>query len=103
MGKEGLQRTARTCVAKAAYARRRLLEIAGVSPLTDAPVFNEFALQLPLDAGEVVNRLIEKGFAAGFPLGRYYPGLERCLLVAVTELRTKEEIGTFAEALEASL
>jgi len=103
LGKEGLHEVARTCVAKAAYARRRLLDIPGVKPLTEAPTFNEFALELPLDAGEVVNRLIEKGFAAGFPLGRYYPGLERCLLVAVTEPRTKEEIGMFAEALEAVL
>jgi len=103
LGKEGLREVARTCVAKAAYARRRLLDIPGVKPLTEAPTFNEFALELPLDAGEVVNRLIEKGFAAGFPLGRYYPGLERCLLVAVTEPRTKEEIGMFAEALEAVL
>jgi len=103
LGKEGLRRVARTCAAKAAYARRRLLAVPGVRPLTDAPVFDEFALELPLDAGEVVNRLIEKGFAAGFPLGRYYPGLERCLLVAVTEQRTREEIGMFAEALEAVL
>jgi len=103
LGKEGLRRVARTCAAKADYARRRLLSIPGVRPLTDAPVFNEFALELPTDAGEVVNRLIEKGFAAGFPLGRYYPELERCLLVAVTEQRTREEMGMFAEALEAAL
>ena len=103
LGKEGLREVARTCVAKAAYARGRLLAIRGVRALTDAPTFNEFALELPVDAGEVVNRLIEKGFAAGFPLGRYYPGLERCLLVAVTEKRTREEIGMFAEALEAVL
>ena len=44
--------------------------------------------------------MIELGFAAGFPLGRYYPGMEKYLLVAVTEKRTKYEIGWFAEALE---
>ena len=71
--------------------------------LFPGPVFNEFALELPIDAGEVVNRLIEKGFAAGFPLGRYYADLGRGLLVAVTEQRTREEIGMFAEGLEAVL
>ncbi len=45
----------------------------------------------------------EKGFAAGFPLGRYYEGMENYLLIAVTEKRTKEEIGELAEALEAVL
>ena len=59
--------------------------------------------RLPLDAGEVAGRMIERGFAAGFPLGRYYPGMENYLLVAVTEKRTKHEIGQLAEALEASL
>jgi glycine dehydrogenase subunit 1 len=103
LGKEGLHEVARTCAAKAAYARRRLLGITGVEALFPGPVFNEFALQLPIDAGEVVNRLIEKGFAAGFPLGRYYPELGRGLLVAVTEQRTREEIGMLAEGLEAVL
>jgi glycine dehydrogenase subunit 1 len=44
--------------------------------------------------------MIEQGFAPGFPLGRYYPGMENYLLVAVTEKRTKYEIGSFAETLE---
>ena len=67
------------------------------------PWFNEFRLRLPLDARLVASRMIDKGFAAGFPLGRYYPDQPNNLLVAVTEKRNKEEIGHFAEALEAVL
>jgi glycine dehydrogenase subunit 1 len=104
VGKEGLRRVAHACVAKAAYARRRLEAVPGIEPLTDAPTFNEFALRLPVsNAAEVVNELIERGIAAGFPLGRYYPELRSCLLVAITEKRTKEEIGHLAEAMEAVL
>jgi len=44
--------------------------------------------------------MIDKGFAGGLPLGRFYKGMDNYLLVAVTEKRTKEEIITFAEALE---
>jgi glycine dehydrogenase subunit 1 len=33
---------------------------------------------------------------AGVPLGRWYPQLDDCLLVAVTERRTKEEIDRLA-------
>jgi glycine dehydrogenase subunit 1 len=55
------------------------------------------------NAADIVSLLIDKGFAAGFPLGRYYAGLENCLLVAFTEKRTKEEIDRFAAALEAAL
>jgi glycine dehydrogenase subunit 1 len=47
--------------------------------------------------------MIDKGFAAGFPLGRYYLDQPNNLLVTVTEKRTKEEIGLLAEALEAVL
>ena len=65
-----------------------------------APVFNEFIVRLPADAGDIVGAMIEKGFAAGFPLGRYYEGMEKSLLVAVTEKRTRGEIGRLAEALE---
>ena len=48
-------------------------------------------------------RLLERGLAAGFPLVRYYRHMENCLLVAVTETRTKEEIDLLAHVLEASL
>ncbi len=71
--------------------------------MRNGPSFNEFCCLLPSDAGDAVGRMIEQGFAAGFPLGRYYPEMSRHLLVAVTEKRTKEEIGRFADALEGVL
>jgi glycine dehydrogenase subunit 1 len=103
LGKQGLADLARICALKAEYAKTRLQAIDGVVVKKSAPTFNEFTLELPYDAGEVVNAMIEKGFAAGFPLGRYYAGMENYLLVAVTEKRTREEIGLFSEALEAVL
>jgi glycine dehydrogenase subunit 1 len=103
LGKEGLRDVANLCAAKAAYARQRLGRIPGVSIKYPAPTFNEFAVNLPRDAGDVVGELIEKGFAAGFPLGRYYKNMEKSLLIAVTEKRSREEIGRLAEALEGCL
>ncbi|MFA6447880.1 MAG: aminomethyl-transferring glycine dehydrogenase subunit GcvPA [bacterium] len=103
LGKEGLRDVAGLCAEKAAYMRKRFSEIPGVSIKYPAPVFNEFTIELPCDAGAVIGMLIEKGFAAGFPLGRYYKGMENSMLVAVTEKRTKEEIGRLAEALEEAL
>ena len=47
--------------------------------------------------------MVDKGFAAGFPLGRYYPERGNQLLVAVTEKRSKEQIKALANALEAVL
>jgi glycine dehydrogenase subunit 1 len=103
MGRQGLRDVALTCARRAEYAKTRLSKIPGVSVKKSAPTFNEFTLELPSDAGLVLGKMVDKGYAAGFPLGRYYPGMDNYLLVAVTEKRTIEEIGSFAEALEAVL
>ena len=104
LGKQGLVELAKTCAEKASYAGGRLLEIPGVRMrFPQRYFFNEFVLELPVAADRVIRRLLEKAFAAGFPLVRYYPGMEKSLLVAVTEKRTKEEIDLFAHALEVSL
>jgi len=100
LGTQGFTSVARLCLDKAAYAKQRLSQIPGVTVMESSPTFNEFTIRLPMDAGECVGRMIERGFAAGFPLGRYYEGMDNYLLVAVTEKRTKCEIGQFAEALE---
>jgi glycine dehydrogenase subunit 1 len=103
LGKKGLVELARLNMAQAAYARKRLTAIPEVELVDQGPWFNEFRLRLPVDARMVVSRMIDKGFSPGFPLGRYYPDQANHLLVAVTEKRNKEEIGRFAEALEAVL
>ena len=104
LGKKGLGETARLCADKASYAYHRLTAIPHVKPRFRAKwFFNEFVLDLPRDAADVIGRLIEKGLAAGFPLSRYYRGMDRSMLIAVTEKRTREEIGVLAEALEAVL
>ncbi|MBD3315137.1 MAG: aminomethyl-transferring glycine dehydrogenase subunit GcvPA [Chitinivibrionales bacterium] len=103
LGRKGLKETATLCMSKTAYAKQRINAIPDVQVMESSPTFNEFTVRLPLDAGEVAGRMIEQGFAAGFPLGRYYKGMENYLLIAVTEKRTKHEIGQLAEALEASL
>ena len=100
VGKNGLKEMAQLNLDKAEYAKQLLSKIKGVEVKRSAPTFNEFTVHLPKDASEVVAAMMKKGFAAGFPLGRYYPGMERYLLVAVTEKRTKKEIEQYAKALQ---
>ncbi len=103
LGKRGLQDVARLCRAKTHYAMQRLRAIPGLTVYDANPVFNEFVVTLPVDAGELAGRMVEHGIAPGLPLGRFYDGFENCLLIAVTEKRSRFEIGTLAEALEATL
>jgi len=103
LGKTGFQELARLNYQKAEFAKATLDKVSGVKVKRSAPTFNEFTVCLPKNADEVVYRMINKGFACGFPLGRFYKGLDNYLLVAVTEKRTKEEIVQFANSLEAAL
>ncbi|PKN09025.1 MAG: aminomethyl-transferring glycine dehydrogenase [Deltaproteobacteria bacterium HGW-Deltaproteobacteria-8] len=103
LGEEGLKRTAEIGIERAHYAAERLTAIPGVALLSTAPFGNEFAITLPVNAYQAIDKLTARGFVPGFPLGRYYPGLENALLVACTEKTSKEQIGVFAELLRGML
>jgi len=99
LGKAGLRRVGELSTAKAHYAAARLSEIPGVSLRFAAPFFKEFTLRLPRAPARVVARLARERILGGVPLGAFDRRLRDCLLVAVTEKRTREEIDRFAEAL----
>ena len=103
VGKEGLADLARLNRDKAEYAKAQLSRIPGVTVLQSAVTFNEFTLSLPKNAAAVVAGLLDQGIAAGVPLGQYYEGSENCLVVTVTEKRTKKEIDLLAKELEVAL
>ena len=103
LGAEGLKELAERNYQKAEFAKGELSRISGVEVKRSSPTFNEFTVLLPRNANEVVYRMIDKGFACGFPLGKFYKGMDNYLLVAVTEKRTKEDIRKLADGLEAVL
>ncbi|MDP3789987.1 MAG: aminomethyl-transferring glycine dehydrogenase subunit GcvPA [Candidatus Omnitrophota bacterium] len=100
LGKEGLAELAHLNHDKAEYAKKLLDKIKGVEVKKSSPTFNEFTVLLPKNADDVIEAMLNKNFLAGLPLGRYYKGMEKYLLVAVTEKRTKKDIEDFAGALE---
>lgn len=100
LGREGFAELARLNYDKAQYAKGLLGSVRGVLLVTAGPSFNEFTLSLPKDVATVSERLLAVGIAAGIPLGRWYPGMESCLVVTVTEKRTRAEIDTLATRLE---
>ena len=103
VGKEGLAELARLNRDKAEYAKAQLTKIPGVTVLQSAVTFNEFTIFLPKNAADVVTTLLDRGIAAGVPLGQYYEGSENALVVTVTEKRSRKEIETFVKELEVAL
>jgi glycine dehydrogenase subunit 1 len=103
LGELGMKRAARLSVERAHICAERLTAIPGVELLTKGAFGNEFAVTLPVNAFEIIAKLAARGFVPGFPLGRYYEGLENGLLVACTEKTSEEQIGIFAEMLKGAL
>jgi len=105
MGKEGLREVARLNVQKAHYAAKKLDGLTNVSLAHESPFFNEFVVRLPegTDVSAVNARLLERGIIGGYDLGRDDEELSGCMLLAVTEQRSREEIDRFVAELEGIL
>jgi glycine cleavage system P protein (glycine dehydrogenase) subunit 1 len=103
LGRQGFRELGELLARRTAYARERLAAVEGVELLHETPVVREFAVRLEAPVGAVLERCAEHGIAAGYPLGRDYPEYEDGLLVAITERRTRTEIDTFAQVLEAAI
>jgi glycine dehydrogenase subunit 1 len=97
LGTSGLRELALRCARATRATREALLAIDGVTPLVDAPVLREFAVQTPVAPEVLIERLAEEGFLAGVPLE---PEYGQGLLVAATERRTAAEIDAYASAFE---
>jgi len=100
LGKQGLREMAWQNAQKAAYAADKLAAVPGVKMRLTGPVFNEFAIGLPKPWPAVDAALKAQGIIGGYGLGDAYPELGNAVLVAVTELRTKDQIDRLARALQ---
>jgi glycine dehydrogenase subunit 1 len=100
LGKTGLQQVANLCYQKAHYAAAELSKIDGFGLCFSEPFFHEFVLCCPKPAGEVNAYLLDHGIFGGYDLGTDYPSLQNHLLVAVTEMNSKQEIDTLVEVLK---
>ncbi|HEX2623674.1 MAG TPA: aminomethyl-transferring glycine dehydrogenase subunit GcvPA [Sphingomicrobium sp.] len=101
LGEKGLRTLAEINHARAVEVANRLAALPGVRVVNDA-FFNEFTVELPVEARPAVHAMVEKGVLGGVSLGRLYPGVDALkagLVIAVTEIASDEDI----DALEAAL
>ena len=100
LGKHGLRQVSELCYQKAHYAADQINAIPGFELWSEQNFFNEFLIKCPQPAQEINDRLMEHNLLAGYAVGKEYPGLENYLLIAVTEMNTKEDIDWLVARLE---
>jgi glycine dehydrogenase subunit 1 len=98
LGKQGLGQVANLCYQKAHYAASELSKVNGYKVSAET-FFHEFVLTCPQPASEVNAHLLEHGILGGYDLGQDYPALKNHMLVAVTEMNSKEDIDALVEVL----
>ncbi len=106
LGPQGLKEVAELSCRKAHYAADRLKQIEGCELLFTGPFFKEFVLRYEHGADSAIRKAAAAGIDIG-PMLRRFPILnwlphevrDQCLLVAVTESRTKDEIDRLVAAL----
>lgn len=98
LGKKGVREIAAANLQKANYAKKAFKDH-GFELAYVGPTFNEFVVKLNKPVKDINQQLLKKGIIGGYDLGRDYSELANHMLVAVTELRTKEEIDTFVKEL----
>jgi|AMZC01.1.fsa_nt_AMZC01003493.1_12 glycine dehydrogenase subunit 1 len=101
MGKTGLRRVAELCYHKAHYAAQQIDALDGYDVDMSKPFFKEFVVTCPKPVREINEFLLEHwGIIGGYDLSQDYEGRENQMLLAVTEMNTKDEIDSLVEALK---
>jgi glycine dehydrogenase subunit 1 len=103
MGPGGLRQAAELTTRKAHYAAERLAAVSGLSLAFPGPFFKEFVVRVGRDPKTVLAQVSRLGYHGGIDLGRWYKSFTGCILIAVTEKRTKDEIDGLADAYSRAL
>ncbi|MFZ4625751.1 MAG: aminomethyl-transferring glycine dehydrogenase, partial [Rhodoferax sp.] len=107
LGEVNFMQIAQVNAAKARDLQQRLLLLPGIKALRSGVFFNEFSIELPVDAALFCQRMQAQGIFAGVAVAQSLAGHPRGLLVAVTETKSSEDIDDYirhaAQCLNAQL
>lgn len=99
LGKSGIKKVAELCLQKSHYAFDEITKIEGFKKRFDAPFFKEFVVQTPIPPKRIIGSLMKRNLFAGIDLSQFDRKLKNCLLMCVTEKRTKKEIDYLVDEL----
>ncbi len=92
MGKGGMRESAQLNMSRAGYALNQLERRAGVKRAFSGPFFNEFVVELPRPAREVIDACLDEDVIPGLDLQTLGPRWEQHMLVAATEMNDRQAI-----------
>ena len=100
LGKQGFHQVAALCYHKAHYAADQINQVPGFKVCSNAPFFHEFVVCCDQPVEEINSFLLEHDILGGYDLGQVYPALKNHILIAVTEMNTREDIDLLCEVLK---
>lgn len=98
-GREGLHQLALTNYQRAAYLKKQMESLPGISAFSHAPHFNEFTVKFERPINEILKLFREHNIEPGIDLGEFYPEYKQCLLIAVTETKSLEQLQKYVAVL----
>jgi len=99
LGKNGMKKVAELCTQKAHYLAKAIDSLAGFALKTEY-FFNEFVIEVPGTARDLISEATKAGFFPGIALSQFEEALENQLLIAVTEKRSKDEMDSLIDFLK---
>ncbi len=101
MGKHGIAQVAELCYHKAHYVANQIAGLSDYSVRRNKSFFHEFVVACPRPVAEINAELFNDfGMIGGYDLGQDYEHLQNHMLVAVTEMLTRDDIDDFVQALD---
>jgi len=99
LGKYGIEKVATLCLNNSHYLTEKIKRIDGFELKFDNPFFKEFVITTPVDPEHIISHLLKKKIKGGINLSKFDLGLTNCLLIAVTEKKTIDQMDILVEAL----
>lgn len=100
LGKQGLKQVAKLNYDKAHYAADQISKLKGFEVPDLGGFFNEFVVRTPKPVSELNLLLLDYDILGGYDLSADYPELKNHMLLAVTEMNTKDDIDYLVEILQ---
>ena len=102
MGPEGMKDLGELIMHRCAYAKKKFSRLNGVKVKLSGVSFKEFVADFSgtgKTVEEINKKLLEKNIIGGFDLSAVYEGMDNHMLICVTEIHSKEDIDSFADAV----